>query len=213
MELVLAGLKDCGLRQIVLVDNGSTDRTAERAREAGAVVISEPKRGYGSACLAGLKHLANDPPDVVVFSDCDGADDPSDLERLTAPIRENGVDLVIGSRTRGSAEPGSLTPVQRFGNVLSCRLISLLFGVQFTDLGPYRAIRWRGLTRLNMADDGFGWTVEMQAKAARRGLVSVEIPVSYRRRHAGKSKVSGNLIGSVRAGAKILYTIGREALR
>lgn len=210
---VLAGLQGRGLRRIVVADNGSTDRTAEVAAEGGAEVVFCARRGYGSACLAALSHLAEDPPDVVVFLDADGADDPEDLDRLLAPILKGPVDLVIGSRVLGQAEAGALTPVQRFGNALSCTLVRLLFDERFTDLGPFRAIRWSALEALEMADPDFGWTVEMQAKAARRGLNCVEVPVRYRCRAAGESKVSGNIRGSIKAGVKILWTIGREAAR
>jgi len=210
---VLDGLAGRGLRRVVVGDNGSTDETAAVAKAHGAQVVSAPQRGYGTACLAALSHIAQDPPDAVLFLDGDGADDPEDLTALLAAIRAGSADLVIGSRVTGEAETGALTPVQVFGNVLSCVLVRLFFGVKFTDLGPYRVITWAGLQTLEMADPDFGWTVEMQAKAAKRGLRCTEVPVSYRRRRAGKSKVSGNLVGSFRAGVKILYTIGREAIR
>ena len=210
---VLDGIADRGLRRVVVGDNGSTDDTAAVARAHGAEVVFAPKRGYGTACLAALAHIAQDPPDAVLFLDGDGADDPEDLAALLAPIEADTADLVIGSRVTGEAEPGALTPVQIFGNVLSSSLVRLFFGVKFTDLGPYRVITWAGLTQLEMADPDFGWTVEMQAKAAKRRLRCAEVPVAYRRRRAGKSKVSGNLVGSFKAGVKILYTIGREAVR
>jgi glycosyltransferase involved in cell wall biosynthesis len=213
MAYVIEGLKGRGLRRIVVADNGSTDGTAQCARSAGAEVTSAPQRGYGSACLAGLSYMAGMPPDVVVFLDGDGADNPDDLTALLAPILRGDADFVIGSRIRGNVDPGALTPIQHFGNVLSCALVKLLFGVEFTDLGPFRAIRWSTLQRLEMADQDFGWTVEMQAKAAKRGVRCTEVAVDCRRRHAGKSKVSGTVSGSVRAGIKILYTIGREALK
>lgn len=209
---VLAGLAGRGLRRIVVVDNGSRDRTAEVARAGGAEVVPEPRRGYGSACLAGLRHLRADPPDAVVFLDADGSDDPADLAALVEALR-GGAELVVGSRVAGRAEPGALTPVQVFGNALSCRLIALRWGVRFTDLGPFRALTWEALERLQMRDAGFGWTVEMQARAARLGLRCREIPVSYRRRRAGQSKIAGTVRGSIRAGVKILATIGREAVR
>jgi glycosyltransferase involved in cell wall biosynthesis len=210
---VLAGLTGRGLESIVVVDNGSTDRTAEVARAGGAVVVHCPRRGYGSACLAGLDWLALDPPDVVVFLDADGADDPDDLASLLSPLLDGRAEMVIGSRVAGRADDGALTPVQRFGNALSCRLIAWAWGVRFTDLGPFRAVRWETLELLGMRDPDFGWTVEMQARAARLGLRSVEVPVRYRRRVAGRSKVAGTVRGSVRAGVKILYTIGREFVR
>jgi len=210
---VLDGIAGRGLRRVVVADNGSTDGTADVARAHGAQVVIEPRRGYGSACLAALAHISQDPPDAVLFLDGDGADDPADLAALLAPIEADEADLVIGSRVLGVAEKGALTPVQIFGNVLSSTLVRLIFGVKFTDLGPYRVITWAGLCRLEMADPDFGWTVEMQAKAAKRSLRCAEVPVAYRRRRAGKSKVSGNLVGSCKAGVKILYTIGREAMR
>lgn len=201
------------LRRVVVVDNGSTDATWSVIGAAGAERVWCGLRGYGNACLAGLRHLALDPPDAVVFLDADGADDPADLAALLDPLAADAADLVVGSRVRGEVEPGALTPVQRFGNALSCALVHRAFGVRFTDLGPFRAIGWAALQRLEMADRNFGWTVEMQAKAARRGLRCLEVPVAYRRRRAGQSKVSGTIRGGASAGAKILWTIGREALR
>lgn len=205
---VLAGLQGRGLRQVVVVDNGSTDATSAVARAHGAQVVFCGIRGYGSACLAGLAYLRRDPPDVVVFLDADGADDPADLPQLLAPLAA-GAELVIGSRVTGQAEAGALSPVQRFGNALSCTLMRWLFQADFTDLGPFRAVRWPALERLRMADRDFGWTVEMQVKAARQGLRCAEVPVRYRRRRAGQSKVSGSLVGSAKAGVKILWTIGK----
>lgn len=207
------GASGAPLRRIVVVDNGSRDETYRVARAAGAVALHCRERGYGAACLHGLAFLRADPPDVVVFLDADGADDPADLPALLAPIARAEAELVIGSRVLGEAEAGALTPVQIFGNALSCRLVDLLWGVRFTDLGPFRAVTWAALDRLAMEDRNFGWTVEMQARAARLGLACAEVPVRYRRRRAGVSKVAGTIEGSARAGAKILYTIGREALR
>jgi len=176
----------------------------------GARVVSEPRRGYGQACLAGIAALSPG-IDTVVFLDADASDRPEEMDRLLAPIADGAADMVIGSRPLG-AEPGSLTPVQRFGNALSCWLIRRLWGVRFTDLGPFRAITRPALARLEMQDRNFGWTVEMQVRAAGRGLRCAEIPVSYRRR-IGQSKVSGTISGSVKAGVKILWVIGVEALR
>ncbi|MFW5967134.1 MAG: glycosyltransferase family 2 protein [Persicimonas sp.] len=207
--LVLRDLPDEWVRRVVVVDNGSTDRTATVAREHGATVVAELQRGYGAACLAGLRYLEDDPPDVVVFLDADYSDHPEELSRVVEPIVADGVDLVIGSRTLGRREEGALLPQAVFGNKLACGLIAALFGYRFTDLGPFRAVRWRALERLQMRDEDFGWTVEMQVKAAKRGLDAVEVPVSYRKR-VGVSKITGTLSGTLRAGHKILYTIFRE---
>lgn len=210
---VLDGLRGRGFRQVVVVDNGSTDRTYAVARAHGAVALYEGQRGYGAACLRGLRWMASDPPDAVVFLDGDGADDPEDLPTLLAPIEADEADMVIGSRVRGQAEPGALTPQARFGNTLACTLIRWLYQERFTDLGPFRALTWEALERMEMADEDFGWTVEMQVKAPRRGLRSAEVPVDYRRRRGGQSKVAGTVSGSFKAGVKILYVIGREMLR
>ena len=199
------------VREVVVADNGSRDRTAAVARAAGATVVTEPRRGYGSACLAGLAHLRRDPHDIVAFLDADHSDDPGQLAEILAPILADGAELVIGSRTLGVREPGSLTLVQRFGNRLAATLLRLLFGQRATDLGPFRAIRWRTLESLGMRDRDFGWTVEMQARAARAGLRVVEVPVRYRRR-IGRSKISGTVRGMMGAGWKILFTLGRVRL-
>ena len=206
--LVLAELADPRIRTVWVVDNGSTDRTAEVARVAGARVVSEPRRGYGSACLAGLAACRLSPPDVVLFLDGDHSDFPAEAGLLLDRI-EAGVDLVIGSRNLGGAEAGSLMPVARFGNWLSTRLIRRLYGVSFTDLGPFRAIRWSALEKIGMVDRDFGWTVEMQVRAARLGLRCEEVSVRYRAR-IGTSKVSGTVRGSYRAGKKILWVIARD---
>ncbi len=188
-----------------MADNGSRDGTIVRAREAGAEVVCEPRRGYGAACLAGL--AAVEGADIIVFVDADLSDDPADMARLVDPIIDDGADLVIGSRVLGGAEAGALTMVQRFGNWLACCLMDLFWRCSFSDLGPFRAIRADGLARLGMRDRTWGWTVEMQVKAVRLGLRTREVAVAYRRRAGGRSKISGSLIGSVRAGAKILYVI------
>jgi glycosyltransferase involved in cell wall biosynthesis len=199
------------VRTIVVVDNGSRDRTAQVARAAGAVVVAEPRRGYGAACLAGLATLRATPPAIVVFMDADASDDPSQLGALLEPLIRDRADLVIGSRTRGEREPGSLTLAQRFGNRLATALLGALFGLRATDLGPFRAVRWEVLESLRMRDRDFGWTVEMQARAARAGRTVVEVPVRYRRRR-GRSKISGTVGGVLGAGAKILFTIARVRL-
>lgn len=202
----LAGLKNRGLGQVIVVDNGSTDRTAEVAQRQGARVIREPRRGYGYACLAGM---ANVRPEItaVGFMDADGSDDPDDLARLLEPIRNDEADLVIGSRATGPRESGALTPHQHFGNWLATRLMRLFYGVKFDDLGPFRVIRRDAIEGLGMRDTNYGWTIEMQIRAHRRGLRVLEIPVRYRKRRAGASKVSGSLRGSIGAGVKIIWTI------
>jgi glycosyltransferase involved in cell wall biosynthesis len=195
---------------ILVADNGSRDRTAEIARQAGATVVSEPCRGYGNACL---RAMANLPPgiDTVVFMDADSSDDPGEAALLLEPILQGRADFVLGSRTLGKAEKGSLLPHQRFGNALATLLIRLLFRHRYSDLGPFRAIRLDALRQLDMRDRNYGWTIEMQIKAVRHGLRIEEIPVSYRNR-IGVSKVSGNMKASILAGTKILWTVLRYRL-
>ena len=211
LPLVLADIPKTWVRQVLVCDNGSTDRTAEVAKAAGAIVISQPERGYGNACLAGIRYLKNltpsEQPAIVVFLDGDYSDYPEELPKVVAPILNDEKDLVIGSRLLGNSEPGSMTLPQRFGNWLAPFLIRLLYGYRFTDLGPFRAIRWEKLIDLNMRDPNYGWTVEMQIKAARQGLRCSEVPVRYRKRAAGKSKVSGTIKGVVLAGWKIMSLI------
>lgn len=195
-------------REIIVVDNGSVDATAQVAAAAGARVVLEPRRGYGQACLTGIAGL--DPlTDAVAFMDADLSDDPADLARLLDEFESRGADMVIGSRVLGQREPGSLSLLQRFGNWLSTRLILWIWNVQYTDLGPLRVVSRDALRRMALRDRNFGWTVEMQAMAAKLGLRVAEIPVNYQRRRAGKSKVSGTLKGSFRAGIKILVTLGK----
>ena len=194
---------------IVVADNGSTDATADVARACGASVVSEPIRGYGRACLTAL--AAMPPVDVIVFLDGDASDFPGEMGLLLTPISDGRAELVIGSRTAGVREKGSLTPQQVFGNALACLLIRLMWGQRYSDLGPFRAIRSEALQRLVMTDQDYGWTVEMQVRAAKLGMAVVEVPVSYRRR-IGVSKVSGTIRGVIGAGTKILYVIGRETV-
>jgi glycosyltransferase involved in cell wall biosynthesis len=196
------------VRDVVVCDNNSTDATAAEARRAGATVVEQPMRGYGNACLKGIEFLCGktEKPDIVVFLDGDYSDRPEELPAVVAPIVEGRADLVIGSRTLGNSEKGSLQPQQVFGNQLATMLIRTFFGYRFTDLGPFRAIRFDKLLSLGMQDRDYGWTVEMQVKAAKAGLVCCEVPVSYRRR-IGESKISGTLRGSFLAGKKILWTI------
>lgn len=195
---------------VVVADNGSSDGSGDIARAAGAIVVEEPVRGYGGACLKALAALPDD-VGIVVFMDGDASDDASDMAALVDPIRNGEADMVLGSRVLGERERGALTPQQIFGNALACTLIRLIWGMRFTDLGPFRAIRRDALARLAMTDRNYGWTVEMQVRAAKLGLRCREVPARYRRR-IGTSKVSGTIRGVVGAGTKILYVIGREAL-
>ncbi len=190
----------------IVADNGSSDDTARVARENGARVVFEPRRGYGWACLAAMQEAEKCHPDIAVFLDADFSDYPQEIDKLIEPILANRADLVIGSRVLGKSDPGALLPQARFGNWLASFLISLFWRFKYTDLGPFRAIRWEALKALQMEDKTYGWTVEMQIKALIMGLRVTEIPVSYRKR-IGKSKVTGTFSGTVKAGAKILWTI------
>lgn len=196
------------VQRVIVVDNGSTDDTAAVAAAHGATLVREPRRGYGSACLAGIAEAGE--ADVIVFLDADYADDPAELPRVIEPIVQGRAELVIGSRRLGHCERGALTFVQRWGNALACRLIRFAWGVRFTDLGPFRAVRRDALERLSMDDRTYGWTVQMQARATGLGVRCVEVPVNYRRR-IGRSKISGTVRGVIAAGTKILATIWREA--
>jgi hypothetical protein len=210
LPFVVADIPRDRVDEILVVDNGSTDETGRVARGLPVRLVREDRRGYGSACLAGIAALEAAPPDVVVFLDGDYSDHPEEMPRLLDAIA-GGCDLVIGSRTLGSRDPGAVLPQAQLGNALACYLIRLLYRHRFTDLGPFRAIRWEALRRLHMEDRDFGWTVEMQIKAVRKGLAIAEAPVSYRRR-VGVSKITGTVSGTVRAGAKILWTIARYSV-
>lgn len=196
------------ISEIVVVNNASTDNTEQIAIEAGAIVLREPVPGYGRACLKGIEYLKQTQPvpDVVVFLDADHSDYPEEIPELLKPITQGNADLAIGSRALGIKEDGSMTPQQIFGNWLATRLLKLFYGVKFTDLGPFRAIRFSKLIELEMQDKTYGWTVEMQLKAAKKGFQCVEVPVRYRRR-IGFSKISGTVKGTIMAGYKILATI------
>ena len=205
-ECLATGLPD----DVVVVDNGSTDRTAERAREAGARIVTAP-RGYGRACMAGTRALSAE-CDTVVFLDGDGSDVPALMNQLVEPIMGGTHDFVIGSRTRGQREPGSMNFQQILSGRIAGFVLRLLYGVRYTDMCPFRAIRRDALMKLDMCEETYGWNLEMQMKAARAGLRILEIPVNHRRRAGGESKVSGTLRGTFVAGARILATLVRVAL-
>jgi glycosyltransferase involved in cell wall biosynthesis len=211
LPYVLADLPKDVVEEVVVIDNGSSDRTAEMARAQGATVLSEPRRGYGSACLAGIEYLKAKEPDVVVFLDADYSDYPDELPAVIQPILTEEYDFVLGSRTKGKAEPGALLFQARFGNALATSLIRWLYGFPYSDLGPFRAIRFSALLNLGMIDRTYGWNVEMQIKAVRRHLRIAEVPVRYRKRAGGESKVSGTIKGTLLAGYKILWTVFRYA--
>lgn len=195
---------------VLVVDNGSTDATIQKAEHAGATVITEPQKGYGAACYRGIEKMQD--ADIIVFLDADYSDHPEEMHRLVDPIAEGRVQLVIGSRTLGKVERGALTPQQRYGNALACFLIKLFWAKSYTDLGPFRAISSKALRQINMQDRGFGWTVEMQIRAIQEELNVLEVPVPYRKR-IGKSKISGTVKGTVMAGTVILKTIFVAALK
>jgi glycosyltransferase involved in cell wall biosynthesis len=208
--LVLDDIPKDWVREVLVCNNASTDRTPEVARAHGATVLDQPKKGYGSACLKGIEYLmqkpADEQPDIVVFLDGDYSDHPEELPKVVRPIVEEDMDLVIGSRVLGAMERGAMMPQQIFGNWLATNLIRLFYKYEFTDLGPFRAIRYDKLMDIHMEDPDFGWTVEMQVKAAKHKLRCTEVPVTYRRR-VGVSKVSGTVRGTFLAGHKILWTI------
>lgn len=208
IENVINDIPKEWVQQVVVVDNASTDNTAQKAENAGAIVLNEERKGYGYACLKGIEYARQlvPCPDTIVFIDGDYSDYPQQLPELILPITEKKFDLVIGSRVLGKKEKGSLTPQQIFGNALAIFLIRFFYKVHFTDLGPFRAITFNKLIALNMQDKTYGWTVEMQIKAAKMNLKCCEVPVNYRKR-IGTSKVSGTLKGSILAGYKIIFTI------
>lgn len=196
------------VRKVVVVNNSSTDNTRTMAEKEGAIVIDEPQRGYGAACLAGISYVKNNlsQPDVVVFIDADYSDFPEKIEAMVAHLTQKNADLVIGNRIKELREKGSMTFPQRFGNALATRMIKWFHGYKYKDLGPFRAIRFQKLIELDMRDTNYGWTVEMQIKALKKGLRIEQMNVPYRNR-IGKSKISGTVSGSVKAGYKIIKTI------
>lgn len=212
---VIAEIPDI-VSEVIVVNNNSTDNTAEMAKSAGATVLFEPDAGYGYACLKGMGYLADLPhkeqPDIVVFLDGDYSDFPSELTRIVAPILEDNIDFVVGARVKELRENGSMTLPQIFGNGLATRLIKLFFNSTFTDLGPFRAIKYEKLLALKMEDKTYGWTVEMQLKVLKKKFSYVEIPVKYRNR-IGVSKVSGTIKGAIFAGVKILTWIFKYSFK
>ncbi len=202
--------------EIIVVNNNSTDKTEQNAAEAGATVLTEPRKGYGYACLKGMDYIANlkapQYPDIIVFLDGDYSDYPEQLTQLVAPIINDKIDFVIGSRVKKYRESGSMTPQQVFGNWLATFLMRVFFGAKYTDLGPFRAIKYKKLVQLKMEDKTYGWTVEMQLKAIKKGYSYTEIPMKYRNR-IGVSKVSGTLKGTIFAGMKILGWIFKYSLK
>lgn len=213
-EPIAAVVRDClatGMPgEVIVVDNGSTDRTAERARAAGAKVVVEPGPGYGRACAAGVRAISPG-CEIVVFLDGDGSDCPELMDRLVQPIVEGKQDFVIGSRTRGKREPGSMNFQQVFAGRVAGLLLRLLYGIRYTDMCPFRAIRREALDRLGMKEETYGWNLEMQMRAARAGLRILEVPVNHRCRTGGESKVSGTLRGTFVAGTRIVATLLRIA--
>jgi glycosyltransferase involved in cell wall biosynthesis len=198
---------------VIVVDNGSTDETAVRAQNAGAIVVAEPRRGYGYACAAGTAVALQSGADILIYMDGDYSSRPHEVPRLRLPILDDEADLVLGSRTLGHIEAGAMPPHQRLGNWLSALLISLLYGIRVTDLSPYRAIRADLIQSLEMREMTFGWPTEMMVKAAKQGARLVEVPVSWQRRQSGRSKISGTVRGSILAATTILAVTLRYAWR
>ena len=210
LPTVLARIPAC-ITTVLVVDNGSTDGTGKLAEQLGAHVVYEPQRGYGQACLAGIAALQNNPPDLVAFADGDGSDNHPELENLITTLQHNTLDLVLAQRMPKTRD--ALSPQQRFGNRLATSLVRLIWRTNFRDLGPMRVIRWQALMDLKMADQNFGWTIEMQVKAAQQRLRWQEIPTPYLPRYAGQSKISRTVSGVIQAGTKILWIIAIEAWR
>lgn len=200
--------------EIIVVNNNSTDNTVENAQSAGATVLTEERKGYGYACLSGMEYISKQSkkPDIIVFMDGDYSDYPEELTKLVRPIISENVDFVIGARTKELRETGSMTPQQVFGNKLATTLMKLFFGATYTDLGPFRAIRYDALLSLEMEDKTYGWTVEMQLKALKKKLTYAEVPVRYKKR-IGVSKVSGTVKGTIFAGIKILGWIFKYSIK
>jgi len=202
------------VEEVIVVNNNSTDETVKNAEAAGATVLTENRKGYGYACLKGMDYIAeqSNPPDIIVFIDGDYSDYPEELDKIVAPILEDDMDMVIGARVKELREEGSMTPQQIFGNWLATSLMKLFFRATFTDLGPFRAMKYDKLLALQMQDKTYGWTVEMQLKALKQKLSYTEVPVRYKRR-IGISKVSGTVKGSIFAGVKILGWIFKYSLK
>ena len=194
------------VNEIIVVDNGSADKTSEIAKSKGALVLFESKKGYGYACIKAIEFLKSNPPNIIVFLDGDYSDYPEEMDLLINPIIKNKYEFVMGARIKKLREPGSMTLQQVFGNFLACFLIRILYRVNFKDLGPFRAIKWDSLKKLKMEDKTFGWTIEMQLKAIKNKIKYFEVPVKYRNR-IGKSKISGTFSGTIKAGYKILLWI------
>jgi len=211
LPLVLADIPDF-VDEVIVANNGSTDNTFEVAKKAGVTIVNENERGYGAACLKAIEHIKNKKFDIVVFLDGDYSDFPEEMNLVVEPIIKDNYDLVIGSRMIGNKEQGAMLPQAIFGNWLASFLINLFWKYKFTDLGPSRAIKYSALLKLNMQDRNYGWTVEMQIKAAKQKLKTIEVPVSYRKR-IGQSKVTGTIKGTIKASSKILYLIFASLFR
>ncbi|WP_196890768.1 glycosyltransferase family 2 protein [Aureivirga marina] len=202
------------VEEVIVVNNNSSDTTEINAKKAGATVLRENRKGYGYACLKGMEYIENqtDKPDIIVFLDGDYSDYPEQLLELIEPIEKNGTDMVIGARSAAFREKGAMTPQQVFGNWLATTLMKWIYGAKFTDLGPFRAIKYDKLMALNMQDKTYGWTVEMQIKALKQKFTYCEIPMKYRKR-IGVSKVSGTVKGTIMAGYKIIMLIFKYSIR